>query len=76
MNRVCLTTRLHKVANGMWPCHNNVMMMQEDKHGRNFQNIASKMNQRLVIGYDPTLIRFGSDILKIVAVLIFFNTAF
>ena len=73
MNRVCLTTRLHKVANGMWPCHNNVMMMQVDKHGRNFQNIASKTNQRWVITYDKPLIHFGTDILKIVAVLVFFN---
>ena len=29
------------------------------------------MNQRWVIDYDPMLIRFGSDILKIAAVLIF-----
>ena len=30
-----------------------------------------KMNQRLVIGYEPTLICFGSNILKIEAVLVF-----
>ena len=29
-----------------------------------------------VIVYDPTLIRFGSDILKIVAASVCFNTAF
>ena len=29
------------------------------------------MNQRLVIVYDPTLIRFGNDILNIVAVFVF-----
>ena len=46
---------------------------QKKKHGQNCQNIASKMNQRGVIVYDPTLIQFGADILKIVAVLIFFN---
>ena len=34
------------------------------------------MNQRLVIVYDPTLIRFGSDILKIVAVLVKSDIAF
>ena len=39
-------------------------------------NIGSKMNHCWVIDYDPTLIRFGSDILKIVAVFIFLNTAF
>ena len=50
--------------------------VQENKHGHNFQNIGSKMNQCWVIDYDPMLIRFGSDILKIVAVLIFLNTAF
>ena len=33
------------------------------------------MNQRLVIVYDPTLIHFGSDILKIVAVSISLDTA-
>ena len=48
----------------------------KNKYGHNVQNIGSKMNQRLVIGYDPTLIRFGSDILKIATVLVSFNTAF
>ena len=47
----------------------------KNKHGHNFQNIDSKMNQRWVIDYDPMLIRFGSDILKIVAVLIFLDTS-
>ena len=47
--------------------------VQKNKHGHNFQNIGSKRNQRLVIVYDITLIHFGSDILKIVAVLFFFN---
>ena len=37
------------------------------------QNIASKTNQRGLIVYEPTLIQFGADILKIVAVLVFFN---
>ena len=50
--------------------------VKKNRYGHNFQNIASKMNQRVVIGYDPTLIRFGSDILKFVAVSVFFNTAF
>ena len=34
-------------------------------------NIGFKMNNRLVIVYEPTLIRFGSDILKIVAASVF-----
>ena len=44
----------------------------KNKYGHNVQNIGSKMNQRLVIGYDLTLIRFGNDILKIVAVVYLF----
>jgi len=40
--------------------------------GHNFQNIASKLNQRGLIVYEPMLIQFGSDILKIVAGGIFF----
>ena len=47
-----------------------------NKHGHNFQNIGSEMNQRLRIGYEPTLIRFGSDILEIVAVLVKSVTTF
>jgi len=37
------------------------------------KNIASKTNQHGVIVYEPTLIQFGADILKIVALLVFFN---
>ena len=33
------------------------------------------MNQRVVIVYDPTQIHFGSDILEIVAVSVFLDTA-
>ena len=33
-------------------------------------NITSKLNQRGLIVYETTLIQFGADILKIVAVLI------
>ena len=47
--------------------------VKKNKHGHNFQDIGSKMNQRLVIVYDPTLIRFGSNILKIVAYLLFWT---
>ena len=47
----------------------------KNKHGRNFENIASKTNQRWVINYDKPLIHFGTDILKIVAVSVFFNTS-
>ena len=50
--------------------------VEKNRYGHNFQNIGSKLNQRWVIDYDPTLIRFGSDILKIVAVLVFFNGSF
>ena len=46
--------------------------VEKNKHGHNFQNIASKTNQRGLIVYDPTLIQFGADILKFVAVLVFF----
>ena len=48
----------------------------KNKHGHNFQNFGSKLNQRGLIDYEPTLIQFGSDILKIVAVLIFCNGSF
>ena len=44
--------------------------------GHNFQNIASKLNQRGLIVYEPMLIQFGSDILKIVAVFVFFDGSF
>ena len=48
----------------------------KNKYGHNFQNIASKTNQRGLIVYEPTLIQFGSDILKIVAEWIFFDGSF
>jgi len=48
-------------------------VLKKNRYGHNFQNIGSKMNQRIVIVYDPTLIRFGSDILKIATVLVFFG---
>ena len=50
--------------------------VQKNRYGHNFQNIGSKMNQRLVIVFVPTLIRFGSNILKIVAVLVFLDGSF
>ena len=50
--------------------------VKKNKHGHNFQNIGSKLNQRGLRDYEPTLIRFGSDILKIVAVFIFFDGSF
>ena len=50
--------------------------VQKNKHGHNFQIIISKLNQRGLIDYEPTLIRFGSDILKIVAGGIFFYGSF
>ena len=45
--------------------------VKENKHGRNFQNIASKTNQRWLINYEKLLIQFGTNILKIVAVSVF-----
>ena len=47
--------------------------VEKNRYGHNFQNIASKTNQRGLIVYEPTLIQFGADILKIVAVSIFCN---
>ena len=32
------------------------------------------MNERFLIDYEPTLIRFGSDILKIVTVFVLLNS--
>ena len=43
----------------------------KNRYGHNFQNIASKTNQRWLINYDKPLINFGTDILKIVAVSVF-----
>ena len=48
----------------------------KNRYGHNFQNIGSKLNQRLLTGYEPTLICFGSDILKIATVSVFSDTAF
>ena len=48
----------------------------KNRYDHNFQNIASKLNQPGLIDYEPTLICFGSDILKIVAVSVFFNGSF
>ena len=55
---------------------NPVSGVRFNKHGHNFQNIGSKMNQRLLIVYEPTLICFGSDILKIVTVSVLCDTTF
>ena len=48
-------------------------IFEKKKNGHNFQNIASKTNQRWLIVYEPTLIQFGADILKIVAGGVFFD---
>ena len=53
-----------------------LLAVAKNKHGHNFQNIGSKLNQRGLIDYEPMLICFGSDILKIVAVLVFCNGSF
>ena len=47
--------------------------VEKNRYGHNFQNIAFKLNQRGLIVYEPTLIQFGADILKIVAVSVFGN---
>ena len=47
--------------------------VKKNKHGHNFQNIGSKLNQRGLIDYEPMLIQFGADILKIVAGGVFFD---
>ena len=44
-------------------------------YGHNFQNSGSKLNQRLLIGYEPTLLRFGSDILTNKTISFLFDTA-
>ena len=46
-----------------------------NKHGHNLQNIASKTNQRRLITYEKPLIHFGTDVLKIVAVLVKSDTS-
>ena len=38
-----------------------------------FQNIASKTNQRWLINYEKQLIHFGTNILKIVVLLVFWT---
>jgi hypothetical protein len=43
------------------------MSRQKNSPGHNFQNIGSKLNQHGLIDYEPMLIQFGADILKIVA---------
>ena len=45
------------------------------RHGHNFQNFGSKSNQRGTMWVSSTLIRFGAEILKIVAVSFFCNTS-
>ena len=52
------------------------MSRQKNRYGHNFQNIASKTNQRWVINYDKPLIHFGAGILKIVALLVFLDTSY
>ena len=56
-----------------WDPLAKLLAVKKNKHGHNFQNIASKTNQRGLIVSEPTLIQFGADILKIVAVFIFLD---
>ena len=50
--------------------------VEKNRYGHNFQNIASKTNQRWDIHYDKPLIHFGTNILKIVAVYVFCDTSY
>ena len=50
--------------------------VKKNSYGHNFQSIASKLNQRGLIVYEPMLTQFGSDILKIGALSVFLDTAF
>ena len=59
-----------------WDLLAKLWAVKKNWYGHNFQNIGSKLNQRGLIDYEPTLIRFGSDILKIVAVSVFFYGSF
>ena len=47
-------------------------VLEKNRYGNNFQNIVSKTNQHWVINYDKPPIHFGTDILKIVAISVFF----
>ena len=49
--------------------------VKENKHGRNFQNIASKTNQHWLTTFEKPVIHFGTNILKIVGGLVFLNTS-
>ena len=49
--------------------------VQKKRHGHNFENYGSKLNQRWNNHVGPTLIQFRSPKLKIVAVSFFFDTA-
>ena len=52
-----------------------VNTVSKNRYGHNFQNIASQTNQRWLMNYEKPLIHFGIDILKIVAVFVFFDTS-
>ena len=47
------------------------MRCHKNRYCHNFQNFGSKLNQRLLLVYEPMLIRFGSYILKIATVFVF-----
>ena len=49
------------------------MRCQKKRHGHNFQNFGSILNQRGTNPLGSTLIRYGAEILKIVAVSFFCN---
>ena len=48
-------------------------MSKKNRYGHNFQNIASKLNQRGLIVYEPTLIQFGAAYLENCGRIYFFG---
>ena len=51
-------------------------MLKAELRAAEVQNIASKTNQRWLITYEKPLIHFGTDILTIVAVLVFSDISY
>ena len=61
------------------PCFkkNNTEIVVSDRAARpHFSNITSKTNQSWLITYEKPLIHFGTDILKIVVVLVLSDNSY
>ena len=85
--RICVT---YRGPDDFWPSYRHsksadggksesvteIMSRQKKRHGHNFQNFGSILNQRGTNPLGSTLIRYGAEILKIVAVSFFFDTSF